>query len=110
MSVSVSCNKNLFDVNRWGLPDEAVADLADVLYGFWQRFCHCFRTRRHDTSTNAYTYMRGLLTMEDKRNLANIERRLRGGDRHALHHFMSKSPWSGQSVFRQIQAEISTHP
>jgi SRSO17 transposase len=110
MSVSVSCNKNLFDVNRWGLPDEAVADLADVLYGFWQRFCHCFRTRRHDTSTNAYTYMRGLLTMEDKRNFANIERRLLGGDGQALQHFMSESPWSGQSVFRQIQAEISTHP
>jgi SRSO17 transposase len=110
MSLSGSCNKNLFDPNRWGLPDEAVADLADALYSFWQRFCHCFRTRRHDTSTNAYTYMRGLLTMEDQRNFTNIERRLLGGDGQALQQFMSDSPWSGQSVLRQIQAEISGHP
>jgi SRSO17 transposase len=110
MSKLVLSTKHLFDPNRWGLPDEAVAQLADALYCFWQRFRPCFRTRTRDTTTNAYIYMQGLLTMEDQRNFANIERRLKGGDGQALQQFMSDSPWSGQAVFRQIQTEIRSHP
>lgn len=100
----------MFDPIRWGLPLEAIARLGDDLWAFWQRFRPCFRTRTHDASEKAYLYMRGQLTLEDSRNFANIERRLTGGDGQALQHFMSDSPWSGQAVFRQIQAEIAAHP
>jgi SRSO17 transposase len=44
--------------------------------------------------------------MENRRNFANIERRLSGTDGQALQHFMSNSPWSAQGVFRQIQDDI----
>jgi len=50
------------------------------------------------------------LTIDRKRNFANIERRLSGGDGQRLQHFMSYSPWSGAAVFRQIQHEIVTTP
>lgn len=48
--------------------------------------------------------------MEDARNYANIERRLRGGDGQGLQQFMTDSPWSGQKVFCQIQLDIIKEP
>jgi len=87
-----------------------VERLGENLYTFWERYRGCFRTRTRDTSENAYLYWRGQLTMEDARNFANIERRLQGSDGQALQQFMADSPWAGQAVCRQIQAEIAAHP
>jgi len=100
----------VFDPDRWGLPAEAVAQLGDDLYTFWEHYRPCFRTRTRDTSQNAYTFWRGQLTMEDQRNFANMDRRLTGRDGQPLQHFMSESPWSDQKVFQQIQADIRAHP
>ena len=66
----------LFDAQRWGLPDEAVADLASRLRRVWYRFRECFTTKTRDTSEYAFTYLRGLLTMDTERNYANIARRV----------------------------------
>lgn len=109
MSTTTSSD-NLCDPNRWGLPDEAVAKLGDQLRGFWQRYRHCVRTRTRDTSEHAYTYWRGLLTMEDARNYANIERRVNGGDGQGLQQFVSDSPWAMQAIFRQIRTDITARP
>jgi SRSO17 transposase len=95
---------------RWGLLPEAISQLGVRLYQFWLRFSPCFKTRTRDTSGNAYDYLRAQLTMETERNFANIDRTLNGGDGQALEHFMAHSPWSGQAVFRQIQAEIKATP
>ncbi len=84
--------------------------LGENLYEFWERYRSCFCTCTRDPSENAYVYWRGQLTMEDARNFANIERRLEGRDGQALQHFMADSPWEGQGVFRQIQADIAAHP
>ena len=48
--------------------------------------------------------------MDSERNFANMARNLTGDDGQALQHFMSNSPWSGQAVFGQIQAEIKATP
>jgi len=87
-----------------------VERLGEDLRAYWERFRPCFCTRTHDTSENAYVYLRGLLTLEDARNFANIERRLTGGDGQALQQFMSDSPWVGPRVFQQIQKEIAARP
>lgn len=102
----------LCDPKLWGLPDQAVSQLGEDLYHFWQRFRPCFRTRTRDTSPNAYTYLRGQLTMEDTRNFANIARRVNGSDDdgQGLQQFMSDSPWEGGSVFSQIRGEIKANP
>ena len=99
---------DVFDPVRWGLPPEAVADLGDRLWRVWYRFRDCFRTKTRDTSTYALVYLRGLLTMERKRNFANIARRVIDpeDDGQNLQHFMSDSPWSAQAVFDRIQVEI----
>ena len=102
----------IFDAQRWGLPAEAINDLADRLRRIWSRFRDCFKTKTRDTSENAYVYLHGMLTMETKRNFANIARRVidPDDDGQSLQQFISDSPWSGQAVFDQIQAEIVARP
>jgi SRSO17 transposase len=96
----------LHDPRRWGLSSEAISTLGERLYEFWQRFRGCFKTCTHDTSGRAYDYLRGQLTMDGERNFANMARNMTGDDGQALQHFMSNSPWAGQAVLGQIQAEI----
>src|SRR5437660_3212810 len=96
----------LHDPRRWGLSSEAIGTLGERLYEFWQRFRACFRTCTRDTSGRAYDYLRGQLTMDGERNFANMARNITGDDGQALQHFMSNSPWAGQAVFGQMQAEI----
>ena len=107
---TIDTSNDVFNPDRWGLSVRAIAQLGNDLREYWARFRSCFRTRTRDTSEYAYVYLRGQLTMEDTRNYANIERRLTGGDGQGLQQFMTDSPWSGQQVFRQIQAEISEQP
>jgi SRSO17 transposase len=100
----------LHDPRRWGLSSEAIGTLGERLYEFWQRFRGCFKTCTRDTSGRAYDYLRGQLTMDGERNVANMARNMTGDDGQALQHFMSNSPWSGPAVFDQIQAEIKATP
>ena len=101
-----SCLGDLHDPRRWGLSAEALSTVGARLYEFWLRFRDCFTTRTRDTSANAYNYLRGQWTMDNARNFANLARNMTGDDGQALQHFMSNSPWAGQAVFGQIQAEI----
>jgi len=107
---SERCEPALDVPRRWGLSAEAVAHLGDHLSQFWRRFRGCFTTRTRDTSEHAYDYLRAQLTMDTERNFANMDRTLNRGDGQALQHCMSNSPWSGQRVFSQIQAEIKAMP
>lgn len=102
----------VFDPQRWGLPPEAVAGLADRLRRIWARFRSCFQTKTRDSSPHAWVYLRGLLTMIHKRNFANIARRVIDpqDDGQNLQQFISDSPWEGQAVFTQIQGEITARP
>jgi SRSO17 transposase len=80
------------------------------LRSFFRRFRSCFKTRTRDISVCASRYWRGLLTMEDQRNYANIERRLEGTDGQQLQQFMSHSPWSAAAVYERVQEEIKADP
>jgi len=97
---------DLYAPRRWGLSAEAVSTVGERLYEFWLRFRDCFKTRTRDPSANAYNSLRGQLTLDNERNFANMARNMTGDDGQALQHFMSNSPWSGQAVFGQMQAEI----
>jgi SRSO17 transposase len=102
---------DVLDPARWGLCLAAILDLGLRLYRFWERYRHVFASRTRDTSSNAYLYLRAVLTLERERNFKNIARRLdQGGDGQALQHFMSTSPWDKGAVFRQIQTDLSAIP
>lgn len=109
-TVAAGVAHEVYDPQRWGLSAEAVCTLGKRLYAFWERFRSCFKTCTRDTSAHAFTYLRGQLTMDTERNFANMARTLTGNDGQALQHFMSHSSWSGQGVFKQIQAEIKATP
>ncbi len=102
----------IFDAQRWGLPQDAIDDLANRLRRIWSRFRECLTTKTRDTSEYAFTYLRGLLTMDTERNYANIARRVIDpkDDGQNIQQFMSDSPWPARSVFGQIQTEICHRP
>jgi len=103
---------DLFDPDRWGLPADAVATLAERLHALWTRFRPCFKTTTRDASPYAWVYLRGVLTMTTKRTFANIARRIidPADDGQALQQFMSDSPWSAQSVIAQVQSDLAATP
>jgi SRSO17 transposase len=103
---------DIFDPDRWGLPADAVAGLADRLHLLWTRFRPCFKTTTRDGSAHAWVYLRGVLTMPSKRTFANIARRVVNptDDGQAVQQFMSDSPWSAQAVIAQVQAELAATP
>ena len=100
-------SQDLTCARRWGLPRELVEGLGLRLHGFWQRYRELFANRTRDPSPLAEIYLRAQLTMETKRNFANIGRTLGGDDGQALEHFMSQSPWSARAVLQQIQQEVA---
>lgn len=103
-----SSKDNIYDPQRWGLPIGAIYSLGNRLIRIWSRFRDCFKTKTNNTSKYALDYLRGALSMDSKRNFANIARRVidLDDDGQNLQQFMSDSPWSAQGVFDQIQAEI----
>lgn len=109
---SKTVRPDILDPRRWGLPDEAIANLGNRLRDFWSRFRHCFKTRTRDPSEHAWTYLRGLLGMETERNFANIARRVidPDDDGQNVQQFMSDSPWPAQAVIQQVQREIAATP
>ena len=67
---------DIFDPDRWGLPADAVASMAERLHTLWTRFRPCFTTATRDGSLHAWTYLRGVLTMPSKRTFATSARRI----------------------------------
>jgi SRSO17 transposase len=106
-TTSETTSQDLTCAARWGLPRELVEGLGLRLHGFWQRYRELFANRTRDPSPLANIYLRAQLTMETKRNFANIGRTLGGDDGQALEHFMSQSPWSARAVLPQIQDEVA---
>ena len=100
------------DPARWGLAEGTVVEVAERLRDVWSRYRACFATQTRDGSETAWTYLRGLLTMDQERTFANIARRVQGpeADGQQVQHFMSASPWSAQAVLEQVQAEVAHHP
>ena len=99
----------IHDPARWGLDAQAIGAVAERLHAVWVRYRACFVTHTRDTSVLAWTYLRGVLCMTDERTFANIARRVEGPetDGQWVHHFMSVSPWSAQSVLNQVCAEVA---
>lgn len=88
-------SKNISNPEKWGLPKEAIESLAQRLRDIWIRFRKLFKTTTRDTSEHAHTYVRGLLTMDTKRNYANIACRVLDPreDGQNIQQFISDSPW-----------------
>ena len=67
-TIQPTAQGNPFDPQRWGLSDEAIAQLPNRLRRCWERFRCSFQTKTYDFSKYAWVYLRGLLLMETKGN------------------------------------------
>lgn len=94
---------------RWGLIPELSQMLPERLHDFWQRYYACFKTETRNTGEYAYHYLSALLRMETKRNYTNIGQTA-GVSGENIQHFMSKSPWALQPIFKQVREEIKATP
>ncbi|MFQ5857039.1 MAG: transposase [Anaerolineae bacterium] len=83
--------------------------LPERLYGFWQRYAACFKTKTRDTSEYAYHYLSGLLRLETSRHYTNIGRAT-GVAGENIQHFMSNSPWPARTAVDQVRQEIKATP
>jgi len=97
---------------RWGLDEVAVADLADHLVRFCARFAPCFLTQTRDPSGAVLPYLRGLLSLDTRRTISNIARRVidPADDGQNLQYFVSESPWVTQTALQQVRDEIWATP
>lgn len=102
----------MLDPRRWGMPEEAVAQLGNDLRNTWARYGNCFKTKTRNSSEHAWTYLRGLIGMKTGRNFANMARRVKDPqeDGQDLQQFISDSPWRAQAVMEQVQREIAATP
>jgi len=88
---------------------DEIAKLGKRLVGFYKRFGRHFHTKTRDTSEYGLKYISGLLRMETDRKLANVGRKTSVSGQN-LQHFVSNSPWSGDSVILAVENEIKVHP
>ena len=102
-------SNSVLDPQRWGLSPDLSRKLPQRLYGFWERYAECFKTKTRDTSEYAYHYLSGLLRLETKRNYTSIGRAT-GISGENIQHFMSNSPWSIQANLEQVREEIKATP
>jgi SRSO17 transposase len=94
------------------LYEVAVDDLADGLVRFCARFAPCFKTQTRDPSGAVLPYVRGLLSLDRRRTIVNIARRVIAPDDDGqnLQYFLSESPWATQTALQQVQDEIRATP
>jgi SRSO17 transposase len=82
--------------------------LGERIKEFWHSYGFRTQTQTRDTSEYGYHYLSGILRMESGRTIAQISR-IGGVPIQNMHHYISKSPWSGQKVIKQVRLEIATH-
>lgn len=93
----------------WGLPAEAVATLPGRLEAFWRRYRFQFWTKTRNVAAHAQAYVSGLLRMDKKRTIREIERQAEVGN-GSLQHFITNSPWDARNVIDQVQQEVADTP
>lgn len=67
------------------------------------------RTKTRDTSEYGYHYLSGVLRLESERTIANISRTA-GIPEQNMHHYISESPWSSQTLLKRVREDIVWHP
>lgn len=55
-----------------------------------------------------YHYLSGLLRIQAKRTIAEISR-VAGVSYQNMHHYISKSPWSGPELIKQVRSDVVGH-
>jgi SRSO17 transposase len=76
------------------------------------RYEQYFKVRSPNKYALAKTVLCGYLLLETARNYTGTDQGINSADSDGqkIQHFMSDSPWSWASVFRQVRTDIRQHP
>ncbi len=96
------------EIERWGLNLQEIEGLGGRLADFWHEYGLHTQTKTRDTREYGYHYLSGILRLKTDRTIAEISR-IAGVSGQNMHHYISKSPWSGPQVISQARLAITTH-
>jgi len=92
---------------KYELRAEDIAQHAQDLKVFHERFSSFFRTSTRDVSPHALEYLKGQLLCESRRNMSKISVEVSTMNNQALDHFTSVSPWKDRPLIEAIAERAS---
>lgn len=72
-----------------------------------QQYSKHFRVGRKDVSSQARTYLYGLVMKASRKNIERMEEYVQGCDYESMQHFISESPWDHRELYKHIAQDVS---
>ena len=91
---------------KFELKSQDISNQAGSLVNFHKRFCIFFQTRTRSMAATALDYLKGLLTVDTEKTMAEMERRVDSVNKQQLGHFISNSPWNEELMILEIQRSV----
>jgi SRSO17 transposase len=91
---------------KFALKAQDISNQATSLVNFHKRFYDFFQTRTRSMASTALDYLKGLLTVDTERTMAEMERKVDLVNKQQLGHFISNSPWNDESLIEEIQRSV----
>ena len=88
------------------LKAQDISNQASALVNFHKGFCNFFHTRTRSMATTALDYLKGLLTVDTEKTMAEMERKVEATNKQQLGHFISNSPWDAEPLIHEIQKSV----
>lgn len=91
---------------KFALNSQDISNQAASMVNFHKRFCNFFQTRTRCMALAALDYLKGLLTVDTEKTMAEMERRVDSVNKQQLGHFISNSPWDDEPLVEEIQRSV----
>ena len=91
---------------KFTLNAQHISNQATTLVSFHNDFCKFFQTRTRSMASTAFVYLKGLLTVDTEKTMAEMERKVESANKQQLAHFISNSPWDTEPLIQQIQKRV----
>lgn len=91
---------------KFRLTSQDIANQAASLVNFHKRFAHFFQTRTRSMADAALDYMKGLITVDTEKTMAEMERKVDSVNKQRLGHFISNSPWDDGPMIEEVQRSV----
>ena len=91
---------------KFTLNAQHISNQATTLVSFHNDFCKFFQTRTRSMASTAFVYLKGLLTVDTEKTMAEMERKVESANKQQLAHFISNSPWDTEPLIQEIQKSV----
>lgn len=101
----------LYNIPKFELDRNDLADFAQELKGFHENFADCFH--RTESRENFFRYMSGQFSQLERKSIEPIAIAMEGGKIRAMQRFVSDAPWNDEKIeykYRSLINEDLGHP